>query len=65
MKSVAYDGGWQRIASDVYHIKGKCYLMLADCCSKYQELIYLHNAKKYYFIEEFKRIFSTLESHIK
>jgi hypothetical protein len=47
----------ENIVADVYHVKGKYNLVVADYSSKYQKVICLDNVKNY-FIEQFKRIFS-------
>ncbi|MDD9361435.1 MAG: transposase family protein, partial [Anaplasma sp.] len=52
------DRPWQRVAMDLFHVKGKCYLLVTDYYSRYIEIALLENQRPETVILKSKSIFS-------
>lgn len=49
---------WQDVAADVFHLKGKNYLLIVDCYSKFPEIKLLEHLDTFTIIKKLKSVFS-------
>ena len=52
------DYPWQKVASDLFHLKGSDYLIIVDYFSRFPEIIKLHSTNSAAVIEALKTVFA-------